>query len=136
MLYVCIVFFFSSRRRHTRCALVTGVQTCALPILQPRQRDKFKTRRTELIRMGSVIPPPASGRGLGGELAQHPRCFATAKSEAPPDEVRGRAHPWPLTPARGEGLGQDTSPHVRTCTRASAKESEERTYGKGWGMTF
>src|SRR3546814_11885905 len=28
--YLC--FFFSSRRRHTRCALVTGVQTCALPI--------------------------------------------------------------------------------------------------------
>src|SRR3546814_10803716 len=27
-------FFFSSRRRHTRCALVTGVQTCALPILR------------------------------------------------------------------------------------------------------
>src|SRR3546814_4212762 len=31
MLY--LFFFFSSRRRHTRCALVTGVQTCALPIL-------------------------------------------------------------------------------------------------------
>src|SRR3546814_4172195 len=31
---ICCVcfFFFSSRRRHTRCALVTGVQTCALPI--------------------------------------------------------------------------------------------------------
>src|SRR3546814_1173159 len=28
---VCF-FFFSSRRRHTSCALVTGVQTCALPI--------------------------------------------------------------------------------------------------------
>src|SRR3546814_5551804 len=28
----CSFFFFSSRRRHTRCALVTGVQTCALPI--------------------------------------------------------------------------------------------------------
>src|SRR3546814_2201084 len=27
-----LMFFFSSRRRHTRCALVTGVQTCALPI--------------------------------------------------------------------------------------------------------
>src|SRR3546814_8898163 len=27
------MLFFSSRRRHTRCALVTGVQTCALPIL-------------------------------------------------------------------------------------------------------
>src|SRR3546814_9232146 len=35
-----LFFFFSSRRRHTRCALVTGVQTCALPIsslpCQPR----------------------------------------------------------------------------------------------------
>src|SRR3546814_10532837 len=32
-LNLCVlVCFFSSRRRHTRCALVTGVQTCALPI--------------------------------------------------------------------------------------------------------
>src|SRR3546814_18435591 len=29
---VCLFFFLSSRRRHTSCALVTGVQTCALPI--------------------------------------------------------------------------------------------------------
>src|SRR3546814_4399620 len=35
----CYVFFFSSRRRHTRCALVTGVQTCALPILRPLDPD-------------------------------------------------------------------------------------------------
>src|SRR3546814_3622250 len=32
------VFFFSSRRRHTRCALVTGVQTCALPIFTFRRK--------------------------------------------------------------------------------------------------
>src|SRR3546814_1856055 len=32
VLFALISFFFSSRRRHTRCALVTGVQTCALPI--------------------------------------------------------------------------------------------------------
>src|SRR3546814_4938959 len=32
MLDIGCLFFFSSRRRHTRCALVTGVQTCALPI--------------------------------------------------------------------------------------------------------
>src|SRR3546814_5009153 len=32
LLFVFVYFFFSSRRRHTRCALVTGVQTCALPI--------------------------------------------------------------------------------------------------------
>src|SRR3546814_15594798 len=30
--YITLMFFFSSRRRHTRCALVTGVQTCALPV--------------------------------------------------------------------------------------------------------
>src|SRR3546814_8198775 len=30
--FIFVCFFFSSRRRHTRCALVTGVQTCALPI--------------------------------------------------------------------------------------------------------
>src|SRR3546814_3809795 len=37
-------FFFSSRRRHTRCALVTGVQTCALPILTEliaRDKDEY-----------------------------------------------------------------------------------------------
>src|SRR3546814_6788471 len=33
------VFFFSSRRRHTRCALVTGVQTCALPIFEVPPRS-------------------------------------------------------------------------------------------------
>src|SRR3546814_18676526 len=36
-----VVFFFSSRRRHTRCALVTGVQTCALPICP----ERFVTRK-------------------------------------------------------------------------------------------
>src|SRR3546814_2872536 len=45
-----IFFFFSSRRRHTRCALVTGVQTCALPICSrtattcPRSRSSATSR--------------------------------------------------------------------------------------------
>src|SRR3546814_15456538 len=38
--FVFLFFFFSSRRRHTRCALVTGVQTCALPIFNGLQRNK------------------------------------------------------------------------------------------------
>src|SRR3546814_7876420 len=33
-----MIFFFASRRLHTRCALVTGVQTCALPILRTPTR--------------------------------------------------------------------------------------------------
>src|SRR3546814_15642662 len=41
-------FFFSSRRRHTRCALVTGVQTCALPIwpsIPSTERETHPFRR-------------------------------------------------------------------------------------------
>src|SRR3546814_7126007 len=40
VIFVCY-FFFSSRRRHTRCALVTGVQTCALPILSAIFRCRY-----------------------------------------------------------------------------------------------
>src|SRR3546814_2761968 len=39
-------FFFSSRRRHTKCALVTGVQTCALPILPAFNREGHQRRIT------------------------------------------------------------------------------------------
>src|SRR3546814_3908281 len=38
-------FFFSSRRRHTRCALVTGVQTCALPIYLNIRREGLDAAR-------------------------------------------------------------------------------------------
>src|SRR3546814_9585210 len=47
-LYVMCSFFFSSRRRHTRCALVTGVQTCALPICERAPRNPSLDRRTIL----------------------------------------------------------------------------------------
>src|SRR3546814_10753604 len=39
-----LCFFFSSRRRHTRCALVTGVQTCALPIWRPIRPNGYLHR--------------------------------------------------------------------------------------------
>src|SRR3546814_8024395 len=45
-------FCFSSRRRHTRCALVTGVQTCALPIFP----------------LGKNV---ADRRGVGGQVVGH-----------------------------------------------------------------
>src|SRR3546814_4106519 len=38
-------FFFCVRRLHTRCALVTGVQTCALPILTCQRRSSSKDSR-------------------------------------------------------------------------------------------
>src|SRR6187200_1473321 len=39
---VVFFFFFSSRRRHTRLCQVTGVQTCALPILRGRKGEYRK----------------------------------------------------------------------------------------------
>src|SRR3546814_5905199 len=56
---ICICFF-SSRRRHTRCALVTGVQTCALPISTARTRDMIKP----------VLTPRGAAAEMRGAVAQ------------------------------------------------------------------
>src|SRR3546814_5432178 len=70
MLYVCVFFCFSSRRRHTRCALVTGVQTCALPIYEGRAtqcRSAAKQTRGIIVhecgrkafgRWAAILTPP------------------------------------------------------------------------------
>src|SRR3546814_8660161 len=41
-MYMLDMFFVSSRRRHTRCALVAGVQTCALPICYRQRRARAR----------------------------------------------------------------------------------------------
>src|SRR3546814_21044705 len=50
------MFFVSSRRRHTRCALVTGVQTCALPIFEKRRLTPKEVNNGEAL--------PASSRAF------------------------------------------------------------------------
>src|SRR3546814_3819928 len=50
----CFFFFFSRRRRHTRCALVTGVQTCALPISYRRHFGFHPPYRQPRLRLGPV----------------------------------------------------------------------------------
>src|SRR3546814_9684722 len=65
MLFACLnecfgvfsFFFFSSRRRHTRCALVTGVQTCALPICSGRSL------------MGRLFARETGGRVIDGHAS-------------------------------------------------------------------
>src|SRR3546814_5477891 len=57
---MCILFFFSSRRRHTRCALVTGVQTCALPILTIRMHRAFLRDRLDPLVKRHTGRPMAS----------------------------------------------------------------------------
>src|SRR3546814_8429747 len=51
MLVLCI-FVFSSRRRHTRCALVTGVQTCALLIYRGIDRAETTLQYSQPLEIG------------------------------------------------------------------------------------
>src|SRR3546814_3056173 len=56
-------FFFSSRRRHTRCALVTGVQTCALPI-SPAFAGVTKHLRLAAMALLCLVATPASAERI------------------------------------------------------------------------
>src|SRR3546814_18377425 len=49
-------FFFSSRRRHTRCALVTGVQTCALPIYRLNKSNGARVKEAVDLATGNYAP--------------------------------------------------------------------------------
>src|SRR3546814_9630487 len=56
------IVFFSSRRRNTRCALVTGVQTCALPIYWAQVLD---TNLTGVWRVGQAVARRMAPLGRG-----------------------------------------------------------------------
>src|SRR3546814_7993461 len=80
------VFFFSSRRRHTRCALVTGVQTCALPIFSTRygHMSKLIVEPNQRVRRGQVIGLMGStGRSTGSHLHYEVRIDGEAVNPVP-----------------------------------------------------
>src|SRR3546814_4062096 len=60
-------FFFSSRRRHTRCALVTGVQTCALPIFSA-PAAMTQSAAYETIEAGMALPTARGEGTLSNDL--------------------------------------------------------------------
>src|SRR3546814_9506282 len=73
LLVFSVLFFFSSRRRHTRCALVTGVQTCALPILK---RLCF----WQLMMLTS--PPRTKIESPGARICSRPPCLISSAASA------------------------------------------------------
>src|SRR3546814_17514651 len=79
---VCVLFFFSSRRRHTSCALVTGVQTCALPICQANQQVEVRCRDK---RHGDVLADQILRRFDARTVACHQRFGQADVVEDPED---------------------------------------------------
>src|SRR3546814_8634457 len=88
------VFFFSSRRRHTRCALVTGVQTCALPIWRGSRVTNASLCDSRLLpsqehRLGTIISRSTKLR-LALLEKGHPAFVRILRSARDPLEI-GRA---------------------------------------------
>src|SRR3546814_14857476 len=116
---MCVIFFFSSRRRHTTCALVTGVQTCALPIFL-----LARTARKTMDRVGLESLDDAC-HGLGDQLTGFCR---SRQAEMPVPECK----PQSLVPRAfsdyRQGIGKARAvahPGLVVCDR-----SEERRVGK------
>src|SRR3546814_7581600 len=114
--YFTLSFFFSSRRRHTRCALVTGVQTCALPIshapdAMPAQIAAILAH--ELVHAAVGIPAGhgkafkriALGLGLVGPMRATTPGEAFLAAVAPILDAVG-----PLPHARLDTDGESTAP--------------------------
>src|SRR3546814_1105178 len=121
-------FFFSSRRRHTRCALVTGVQTCALPICEDAkgrcQRREGEDRDRDSEAETTDNPKPSGSRrrhlevGIGFQVAER-------LAQLPTDQRRQRRI-RPDVPAKPERASKPVERHLRGACRA-APRSEEHT---------
>src|SRR3546814_8665231 len=78
VVFCCVSFFFSSRRRHTRCALVTGVQTCVFRSAFGLSRN-FMLSLTMLVLLGAAdMISRSEGRRVGKE------CVSTCRSRWSP----------------------------------------------------
>src|SRR3546814_12508862 len=140
-------FFFSSRRRHTRCALVTGVQTCALPICPGGSRIITITLETFInvvdygMTIQEAVDAPRFHHQWQPDVIQHePNAF----SKEAMDELQamgyrfkrygrwGAAEAILVRPAGMLAGGSDRRPPAGA---ALGDRSEERRVGKGWVST-
>src|SRR3546814_14743514 len=105
---MCCYFFCSSRRRHTRCALVTGVQTCALPIsfdvrpvglAEPRRRAELEEQRLQPASVESrglhsqFLPGPAGGAEVGTQAADGSGALVESVEIGPSDRPSAAGNP-------------------------------------------
>src|SRR3546814_21049910 len=129
----CVLLFFcSSRRRHTRCALVTGVQTCALPILGGARAGRWCVYGSLLV--SRLTKPVDTGRRapsrLSAVVAWGPRKDA-AIVEAIGGGLARNGLGWALTGGAEADLMLSSMPEGGWRQR-----SEERRVGKEWVSTW
>src|SRR3546814_9459527 len=80
--FALFLFFFSSRRRHTRCALVTGVQTCALPISAAHEQLVVLDPAVRLHQIGFEAEFDRGGRSEERRVGKE--CVSTCRSRWSP----------------------------------------------------
>src|SRR3546814_14039701 len=108
------MFLFSSRRRHTRCALVTVVQTCARPICGCRAQCQAGHCHDR--------------QGFSG----YTRCLAATVAPA------SRYNTAPSAPLQSRpelALGRSELPDVRARSGPHIGRSEERSVGNECGSS-
>src|SRR3546814_19274477 len=126
-LFMFYCFFFSSRRRHTRCALVTGVQTCALPISNAivGNQDFVEHAAWETCprQVGIECSQLAGLMGISGQ-----RCLPQATAGAKDAGVGQQGIEW-------QGVGNGThqalriTPTYRPSLANSLRVASDRTSG-------
>src|SRR3546814_20657544 len=111
----------SSRRRHTRCALLTGVQTCALPIYavaRPRQRTQDEreailraARHDDLLRAGRATASCIVACDCLPQAGQA-HCLIADTREPGGKAAQGLFISFPKTRRRGKGSGRPIDERV------------------------
>src|SRR3546814_1747353 len=85
VVFECLfLFFFSSRRRHTRCALVTGVQTCALPIFLRLGKAAVELALPDLHTIAADMKGAACSGHRSEERRVGKECVSTCRSRCSP----------------------------------------------------
>src|SRR3546814_11842393 len=129
-----MLFFFSSRRRHTRCALVTGVQTCALPIslAQGWQVTIVSSDKDlmQLIEPGLDLYDTMNNRRLGPEYVQEKFGVPLGKLGEVLALLGERADKVPGVPGIGPKSASDLINPF-----GDVQSTEERRDGKQCGRT-
>src|SRR3546814_10978082 len=110
---MCYLVFFSSRRRHTRCALVTGVQTCALPICRSSR--------------GSIHPSVAALRRISCYALHTPSGNLCLRADEP--EIEGGGTP-PASGSREIPALRRRDRRDPAHTGGIARRSEDRRVGQ------